>query len=221
MAVDAVIFDIGNVLIEWQPERYYDGTIGPERRAALFEAIDLHAMNDRIDAGGDFQQTVYDTADANPQWRAEIRDWHDRWIEMARPAIPHSIELLKALRSKGVPVFALSNFGIGSFAFAETQYPFLKEFDRRYISGHMGVIKPEAAIFEQVEADCGLRPDTLLFTDDREDNVAAARARGWQTHLFRGAEGFADRLVEEGLLSAREAVLPRGPAAADLAVPAA
>lgn len=207
MAVDAVIFDIGNVLIEWQPERYYDRTIGQERRMAMFDAIDLHEMNDRIDAGGDFRQTVYDTALAHPDWHDEIRDWHDRWIEMASPEIPHSIALLRALRSKGVPVFALSNFGIGSFDHAVTRYPFLEEFDRRYISGHMGVTKPATEIYAQVEKDCGLRPDTLLFTDDRQENITAAKARGWQTHLFRGAAGLADRLVAEGLLSAREAAL--------------
>ena len=208
MTVTTVIFDIGNVLIEWQPERYYDGSIGAERRKAMFAEIDLHGMNDRVDRGEDFRQTVYDTAEIYPQWRAEIRDWHDRWIEMASPEIPHSVALLRKLRAKGVPVFALSNFGIGSFAFAETKYPFLAEFDRRYISGHMGVIKPDAGIYQQVEEDSGAAPASLLFADDRIDNIEAARARGWATHLFDGPQGWADRLVAEGLLSAEEAVAP-------------
>ncbi len=205
MAVDAVIYDIGNVLIEWQPERHYDRTIGENRRRAMFAAVDLHAMNDAVDRGGNFRDTIYAMAEATPDWRDEIRDWHDRWIEMAQPVIPHSLALLRALRSKGVPVFALSNFGIESFAYAETQYPFLGEFDRRYISGHMGVIKPDAEIYEQVEADCGLAPGALLFTDDRPDNIAVARDRGWGTHLFEGPQGWAERLVAEGLLSAAEA----------------
>jgi 2-haloacid dehalogenase len=202
--VQAVIFDIGNVLIEWQPERFYDSVIGPERRKAMFAAIDLHGINDVVDRGGNFRETIYAAADANPDWRDEVIMWHDRWIEMAAPAIDQSVRLLRALRAAEMPVFALTNFGIQTFEVAEPVYPFLGEFDRRYISGHMGVIKPEAQIYEMVEADCGLDTDTLLFTDDRIDNIRIAAARGWQTHLFEGAQGWADQLVAAGLLS-REA----------------
>lgn len=205
MAIEAVIFDIGNVLIEWQPERFYDAEIGEERRRALFETVDLHGMNDRVDRGHDFKETIYAEAEANPDFRDEVRLWHDRWIEMAKPAIDHSVHLLRALRAEGVPVFALSNFGIGSFAYAETKYDFLTEFDRRYISGHMGVIKPDPVIYAMVEEDCGIAPDRMLFADDRADNIAAAEARGWKGHLFDGPRGWADRLVAEGLLTAEQA----------------
>ena len=127
--------------------------------------------------------------------------WHDRWIEMAAPVIDHSVRLLRALRKQRVPVYALTNFGIQTFAIAEPVYPFLSEFDRRYISGHMGVIKPEVRIYQMVEQDCGVPPEGLLFADDRIDNLRAAEARGWQTHLFDGPRGWADRLVAEGLLT--------------------
>jgi len=199
--INAVIFDIGNVLIEWQPERYYDRIIGQDRRRAMFATLDLHAMNDRVDRGQNFRDVIYETADATPDWADEIRMWHDDWLEMAKPAIPQSIRLLAALRAANVPVFALSNFGIQTFAIAEPVYPFLKDFDRRYISGHMGQVKPEVPIYEMVEADCGLDPATLLFTDDRQENLDTAAARGWQTHLFDGPTGFAARLVAEGLLA--------------------
>jgi 2-haloacid dehalogenase len=207
MTIEAVIFDIGNVLIEWQPERYYDRVVGADRRRAMFAAVDLHAMNDEVDRGGDFQGVIYATAEQYPAFRDEIRMWHDNWIELATPLIPRSVDLLRQLRARGVPVFALTNFGIGSFAFARTRYGVLDEFDRRYISGHMGVIKPDPRIYERVEEDCGIAPERLLFTDDRIDNIHAARARGWQVHHFDGPEGWARRLVAEGLLSAPEAGL--------------
>lgn len=200
MQVEAVIFDIGNVLIEWQPERFYDAEIGPEARARLFAEVDLHGMNDRVDLGHDFRDTIYATAEAHPAHRDPVRMWHDRWLELARPAIPQSVRLMRALRARGVPVFALTNFGIGSFALAQTEYDFLGEFDRAYVSGHMGVIKPDVRIYEMVEADCGIAPERLLFTDDRADNIAAAAARGWQTHRFEGPEGWAARLISAGLL---------------------
>ena len=200
MAIDAVIFDIGNVLIEWQPEKFYDRVIGEERRHALFAAIDLHGMNDRVDRGESFKSVIEEVADANPDWSEEVMMWHDRWIDMAAPAIDDSVTILRALRRADVPVFALSNFGIETFEIGVENYPFLEEFDRRYISGYMGVTKPDPAIYKMVEDDCGIAPDKLLFTDDREENIEAARVRGWQTHLFHGPDGWADRLIAEGLI---------------------
>ncbi|MFD3190746.1 HAD family hydrolase [Sedimentitalea sp. HM32M-2] len=205
MQPQAVVFDIGNVLIEWQPERFYDRVIGAERRRAMFATVDLHGMNDRVDKGGHFRDTIYATAEAYPDWRAEIRMWHDRWIELAQPRISRSVRLLHALRRKSVPVFSLTNFGIQSFDFAATHYPFLHDFDRQYISGHLKVIKPDPRIYEIVETDCGIDPGALLFTDDRADNIAIAADRGWQTHLFDGPQGWADRLVAQGLLTEAEA----------------
>lgn len=162
-------------------------------------------MNERVDLGADFRETVYATAAAHPEWAPEIRLWHDRWLEMAQPEIPQSVRLLRALRAKGVAVFALSNFGVGSFEIARRAYPFLDEFDRRYLSGEMGIQKPDPAIYGAVERDCALAPSSLLFTDDRADNIAAAAARGWQTHLFDGPQGFAQRLQAAGLLEAGDA----------------
>ncbi|MEX0278522.1 MAG: HAD family hydrolase [Ruegeria sp.] len=205
MPVEAVVFDIGNVLIEWQPERYYDQVIGEERRRAMFSEVDLHGMNDLVDQGHHFTDTIYDWAEKYPEWRDEIRMWHDNWIELAAPKIPHSVRLLRALRGNGVPVFALTNFGVQNFAYATTVYPFLNEFDRQYVSGRMKAVKPHQPIYQMVEADCGLKPSMLLFADDRVENLEAARSRGWQTHHFTGPEGWADRLVAEGLLSKKEA----------------
>ena len=205
MTPQAVVFDIGNVLIEWQPERFYDSVIGPDRRRAMFDAVDLHGMNDRVDSGENFRDTIYAEAEATPAWRDEIRLWHDRWIEMAAPVIDHSLRLMKALQARGVPVYSLTNFGIQSYDLAATHYPFLREFDRDFISGHLGMIKPASSIYAAVEQGSGLPAQALLFTDDRADNIAAAAARGWQTHHFTGPQGWADRLVDAGLLTEQEA----------------
>lgn len=207
MPIDAVIFDIGNVLTRWQPEAFYDRVIGEERRRALFAAVDLHRMNDLIDEGALFRETIYDWAARHPAWAQEIRWWYDRWIELATPRIDGSIRLQRALRAKGVPVFALTNFGRHSFDEAVPKLDFLMDFDRHYVSGRMGVIKPDPRIYQMVEEDCGIAPDRLIFTDDREDNIAAAAARGWQVHHFTGWEGWAWRLVDEGLLTRAEAGL--------------
>lgn len=203
---EMVLFDIGNVLITWRPEDRLDEIVGVARRKQLFETVDMHAMNERFDRGEDFRDVVTQTAAAHPHLSDTIMLWHDRWLDLATPPIARSVRLLRALRRRGILVAALSNFGIDSFARSEKRDRFLTEFDRRYISGHMGVTKPDPRIYEMVEDDCKIAPERLLFTDDREENIAAARVRGWQTHLFTGPEGWADRLVSAGLLSREDAV---------------
>ena len=203
--IQAVVFDIGRVLIEWEPERFYDKELGEARRRAFFDAVPIHAMNERVDLGEVWADSVATLAQDHPDWAEEIGHWHGRWIEMASPEIPRSVRLLRALRAKGVPVFALSNFGVETFAHAATHYPFFHEFDRAFVSGHLRLAKPDPAIYEVLERETGVPPSALLFTDDRADNIAAAAARGWHTHLFEGPDAFADRLVAEGLLSEEEA----------------
>lgn len=201
----AVIFDIGNVLAGWNPEAFYDRVIGEARRKALFAEVDLYGMNARVDAGASLQGEVNTCALAHPAWAAEIQFWHDRWFETVTAPIEGSVRLQRALRAKGVAVFALTNFGRDTWAIALPKLPFLADFDRHYISGVMGVNKPDPLIYQMVEDDCGIAPDRLLFTDDKAENITAAARRGWRTHQFESWQGWAARLVAEGLLTTKEA----------------
>jgi 2-haloacid dehalogenase len=205
MPIDAVIFDIGNVLIRWNPEAYYDAVISPDRRRAFFDEVPLHAEHHKVDEGTALRDVVYPLADRFPHWGDEIRMWHDNWNDLAAPDIPHSVRLLRALKTQGTPVFALTNFGHDNYPRSQEAYPFLTLFDREYVSGRLKMVKPDAAIYAHVEQDCGIAPERLLFADDRPENIDAAAARGWQTHLFEHPQGWADRLVAEGLLSPEDA----------------
>lgn len=207
MTPEAVIFDIGNVLLEWQPERFYDREIGAERRARLFAEVDLAGMNAGVDLGAPFAASVEALALAHPDWGPEIRMWRERWFDIAHPPIEGSIRLLRALKARGVPVLALTNFGSETFDAAAERLPFMAEFDRAWVSGRMGVMKPDPAIYAALEAESGIAPGRLLFADDKAENIAVAAARGWQTHLFDGWEGWAARLVAAGLLDKAEAGL--------------
>ena len=204
---EAVVFDIGNVLLSWNPEGFYDRRLGMAERTRLFAETGVEEMNARIDAGAPFRATVEAHAAAHPAWAEDILCWYHNWIEMAAPRIDGSVALLRALRAKGVPVLALTNFGDEAFAYAQTQYDFLSEFDRAFVSGRMGVIKPNAEIYRQVEAATPIAPDRLIFVDDRLENIEAAAARGWRVHLFTQWQGWAERLVAEGLLTRTEAGL--------------
>jgi 2-haloacid dehalogenase len=203
----AVIFDIGNVLIGWQPEAFYDSRIGKARRRAFFAEVPIHEANIEIDRGAPFRATLQALADAHPQWADEVMWWHHDWLAMVHPVINESVATLNALKARGVPVFALTNFGAETFQIALRAFPFLSAFDRAFVSGEMRLIKPDPAIYSAVEQGTGLAPEGLLFTDDKPENIQAAAARGWQTHLFTGWRPWADRLVAAGLLTPTEAGL--------------
>lgn len=203
----AVVWDIGNVLVGWDPEGYYDARIGPERRRRFLSEVPIHAENLRMDAGVPFDDSIAPLAAHHPEWAAEIMAWRDDLLVMLQPVIFRSVALLRALRRRGVPVFALSNWGDAHFDIAARHFDFFADFDRAFVSGKLGLIKPDPAIYAVVERETGIAPGALLFVDDRAENVAAAAARGWRAHQFEGWQGWARRLVAEGLLSAEEAGL--------------
>jgi len=205
--IKAVLFDIGNVLITWEPEKFYDRTVGEQRRRALFAAVDLYGMNDRADRGEPLPEMLDALVAKHPEFQVEIRMWQDNWIEFITGEIPKSIALLRVLRSKGMPVFALTNFGAETLDLADRHFGFLTEFDRRYVSAHMRMMKPDPEIYAAVEADSGLAPDSLLFTDDRPENIEAAVACGWNGHVFDGPDGWAQALVSHGVLTGGEAAV--------------
>ncbi|MDJ0627834.1 MAG: HAD family phosphatase [Rhodobacter sp.] len=205
-AIDAVVFDIGNVLVEWHPFRPFDRILGEAQRKALFAEVDFMGANERCDLGADIVDEIEALARAHPDKRDQVMIWLDRYMEMLAPELPHSARMLRALRARGQAVFALSNFGHRTFVMSEEVYPILTEFDRRFISGQLGLMKPDPAIYARVETETGIAPERLFFIDDRQDNIDAAAARGWQVHLFTGEAGLAERLVEEGLLTEDEAV---------------
>lgn len=199
--IDAVVFDIGMVLVEWQPESFYQRHYGSEHTKKMFDACDLHAMNHLIDLGGHSRDVAYGHAEKHPEYAEEIRRWHDDWIDMLQPDIPGTAAILRAVKAKGLPVYALTNFGDNTLEVAKEHYPILKEFDGEIVSGRLKVCKPDARIYEAVEALAGVPSERLIFTDDNPANVSAAMDRGWKAHLFDRPEGWFDRLCVEGVLS--------------------
>lgn len=199
--VRAIVLDIGRVLVDWQPEAAFARWIGAERRDRLFAEVPLHEMNLSVDRGAPFAASVEALAAAHPDWSDEVLLWRDRWAEMFAPEIAGSVRLFERLRAGPLPVVALTNFGTDTFEIARASYPFLRTFARTFVSGHLGILKPEPEIYAVVEAATGLSGPELFFADDSPANAAAAAARGWRAHLFEGPEGLEARLVAEGLLA--------------------
>jgi 2-haloacid dehalogenase len=201
----AVAFDIGNVLLEWRPERLYARLIpDPTARKAFFDETRMHDANVEVDLGAPFKEHIYAHAAKHPKYESLIRSWHDQWIEMASPPIDGTVSILRALRQRGVTVAALSNFGVESFAYACTVYPFLNEFDVPVISGREETMKPEPRIYEILEERTGLLGQNIFFMDDSAKNVAAARARFWQAEVFTSPRLLGQQLHARGLLTEAE-----------------
>jgi 2-haloacid dehalogenase len=148
---------------------------------------------------GELAGVVAETAGRHPEHEMHIRAWRDRWREMIGPEIPGSAALLRAVRAQGLPALALTNFAADTWEEALGLFPVLREFDLAVVSGREGVVKPEPQIFAILEERTGLSGAELFFADDRADNVAAARARGWRAHLFEGPEGLRAALREVGV----------------------
>lgn len=199
MTVQAVVFDIGNVLIRWDPLVHYDRIIGEAARRALFAAVDLEGMNLSVDRGEDLHAAVEALATRHPDHARDIRRWRDEWLDFVQGPIDGSVALLHRLRAARVPVFALTNFGHAPLAMAEAAYPFLRDFDARFVSAELRLLKPDPSIYAAVEDATSLPPGSLFFTDDRPDNVAAAAARGWQVHLFQGPDALVADLAGRGV----------------------
>ncbi len=200
--VEAVVWDIGNVIGIWDPESYYDERFGRERREQFFAETGIHDVNLRLDQGAPARQTLAEHAARHQDYAEEIRLWFDDWGAMFTEPVPGTAELFREVKSTGVKMLALSNFWVETLPIAKQLHPVLKEFDEEYVSGHLGLMKPEAGIYIALEEGSGLTGEALIFTDDKAENIAAAEARGWKGHLFDGADGWRARLVAEGVLSA-------------------
>lgn len=199
--VDAVVFDVGNVLIEWDPRRLYrrvftndDGT-PDEARVDWFLAEVCHPdWNVAQDRGRSIADAEAEALARHPDMGPAIRSFYGRFQTMIPGAIAGSVAVLEALKAAGVPVHGLTNFSAESFAATQRRFAFLAGFDTVVVSGAERVIKPDPRIFEILIERAGLNPARTAFVDDSAANIEAARALGFQAHLFEGADGFRDWL---------------------------
>ena len=184
--INCVVFDIGNVLVRWDPCNLYRcmGYLDSETAAILTE-IGLLEINHRVlDAGGPFPATLELLVERFPRHAEFIRAFDGRWVETLGGIIPSSVAILHRLKQAGVPVHALSNYNRQKFDIARELFPFLMTFDELVLSGDVGLVKPDAAIFEHLISRCGLDVGRTAFIDDTMANVATAGRLGFATIHF-------------------------------------
>ena len=173
------MFDLGGVLIDWDPRYLYRSIFDDESRMEEFLAtVTTRDWNIAQDAGRPWSEAVEELATRYPEWRDEINAYWQRWPETLGEAIEPTVEILAELRAAGVPLYALSNWSAETFPFAEARYPFLAWFDGIVVSGFERLVKPDPRIFRLLLDRYGLQPSGTIFVDDQAANVEAARGVG-------------------------------------------
>jgi len=195
-----VVFDLMQVLLRWEPERLYARLIpNAEERGAFFKRVGLHAVNAQACVHGDLRGRVAALAQAYPADAQYILAWWDRWPEMCHATIPEMVQFLEQLQTARITVCALSNFSDDAFIIAQQRYPALRQFDVEIISSRVGIVKPDPRIYAIVEQRTGFSGADILFIDDKAENVEAALARGWSSHVFTNWDNFSVARQDYGL----------------------
>jgi 2-haloacid dehalogenase len=198
--VRSIVFDIGGVLIDWDPRHLYRRLIPDEDERERFLAeVCTMDWNITLDAGRPFDEACDELAARHPEHAELVHAWK-RQDEMIAGEIPGTSAIVRRLRAAGVPLYLLTNMPSDVFADRVAAYDALRGFDGAVVSGEEGVIKPDPEIFRRVAERFGVEPGETLFIDDSERNVVGAREAGFQAHRFVDAPTLEQALVDLGLL---------------------
>lgn len=197
----AVVFDLGGVLLDWNPRYLYRKLFDDEAEMNRFLSevctLEWHQAHD---LGVPPEETIPPLVEAHPEQAELIWAWHQRSEEMLAGPIEESVEILRALKDAGVPVYALTNMETWTYPGRRERYPFLRWFDGTVVSGFERLAKPDPRIYELLLDRFGLSPQTTLLIDDSPKNVTAARRLGMQAIEFESPAALRDALVAAGLL---------------------
>ena len=185
MAVKKFLFDLGNVFFDWNPERVLKPIFNDDERMNFFiNNISFPLLDTRCDAGIKIEVAVNDAIKKFPDFEKEIKLYYPNHGNMVGGFFQKTVDIFYKVKELNYPCYILSNWSAETYEGMEDQYPFLKEFDGKIISGRDFLIKPDPAIYELAISRFDLIPEETLFIDDRLDNIEAAQKLKFQTiHL--------------------------------------
>lgn len=200
-AISTVIFDLGGVLVDWDPRHLYRQLFADASEMETFLAeVTSAEWNARLDEGRPWAEAIEELVAEHPDERELIEAFHRRWPEMLAGEIPGTVDVLDEVRATGVRLLALSNWSSETFSFALERFEFLSWFAAIVISGDVKARKPQRAIFEHVIERYDVRPPATVFVDDSDANIAAARELGFVALRFVDAPSLRRDLNELGVL---------------------
>ena len=199
--IEAVVFDIGNVLVRWERDLPFRRLIPDAAARAYFMdtviPLDWHGQHD---AGRGAEEMIAERSALFPDHAHLIRSWLTQFNETIPGPVPGSTEIVVELTARGVPLYAITNFGADTWAGFAPGWAVAAQFIDIVVSGDERLAKPDPAIYALAAARFGRAPATMLFIDDSLANVESARECGWHGHYFIDAETLRDDLSERGLL---------------------
>jgi 2-haloacid dehalogenase len=198
--VDAVVFDIGGVLLDWSPDYLYGELIpDPAQREHFLTNIANGEWNKQQDAGRSWSEAIAELTSLHPEHAEWIEAYDTGWLKMVRGIFEDTAELLTEIRERGIPNYALTNFSHDKWAVAKASFPILNAFDGEVVSGTELTTKPEEKIYRILLDRFDLDPARTFYTDDVQANVDGARAVGLDAELFTTAKSLRTHLLTRGL----------------------
>lgn len=184
-----IVFDVGNVLVEWERDRLYRELIPDEgERRRFLDEICTMEWHVTLDEGVGIDDAIAGLTKKFPQQGELVGAYKTRWLDSIPAAIDGSVEILQALVARGRDVTALTNFNQDLFRLTLPAYPFLALFRGVTVSGEARLTKPDPAIYAHHAGAFGLEPAATLFFDDSERNIEAAKGVGWNAEIFTAPE---------------------------------
>lgn len=197
---EIVVFDVGNVLIEWDPRHLYRKLLPDEEAVERFLGeVCTTAWNVEQDRGRRWADAVAERTALFPEHAELIRAYDARWQEMVPGAIEANVAILRRLKATNVPVFAITNFSAEKWAEATERFDFLELFDGVVVSAHEELIKPDPRIYHTLFERHAVTPERAVFIDDSPANIEASRGVGMPAIHYHGAVDVAAELRALGV----------------------
>lgn len=202
--ITTLVFDLGGVLIDWNPEYLYRSIFPDEKERSWFlSTICTLDWNEEQDAGRTLQEGTEYLVKKYPEHESSIRAYYGRWKEMLGGPIHDTVEIFRQLKfDTGIRLYALTNWSAETFPVALELYEFLHWFDGRLVSGEEGIRKPSPEIYRLLISRFAIRPEETIYVDDNLRNVIPARELGFHGIHFKSPELFKEELIGLGVLGA-------------------
>ena len=200
--IKAIIFDFGNVLLEWDPRNVYQRYFpdDPEGMEHFLKEVNFMEWNLQQDKGRPFSQGVAVLSEQFPHRSDLIQAYHDHWIDSVGGLLTGTVDLLNQLKRAGYPLYGLSNWSAETFPYAREKYDFFDVFDDMVISGEVGHVKPDPEIFQILLDKIGRPAQECLLIDDSLPNIHQAEKMGFAVIHFQTPEQLEKELKQLHLI---------------------
>jgi len=198
--IKSVVFDIGGVLIDWNPRYLYRKIFTREEEMEWFlSEICTYEWNVQQDGGKLFSEATAELSARYPEHSDKIALYYDRWEEMLAGELTDTVKIFNELKSAGMPLYALSNWSHEAFPVAYERFGFMKQFDGIVVSGYEKLLKPDHAIYRVLMSRYNVNPAESVYIDDNKANAEAAAELGFHAIHFHSADQLRQELRDLGL----------------------